>query len=38
MNQNTNQQIIETYTAQETFDLGVRIGQESKPGQVYTLI
>ena len=38
MNQNTNQQKIETYTAQETFDLGVRIGQESKPGQVYTLI
>lgn len=38
MNQNTNQQIIETYTAQETFDFGVRIGQESKPGQVYTLI
>lgn len=38
MNQNTNQQIIETCSPQETFDLGVRIGQESKPGQVYTLI
>lgn len=30
--------IIETYNPEETFALGVRIGEESKPGQVYTLI
>lgn len=30
--------IIETNTAKETFEFGKRIGQEAKPGQVYTLI
>ena len=30
--------VIETYTPEETFQLGLRIGQESTPGQVYTLI
>lgn len=30
--------VIETYTPKETFDLGVKIGEESRPGQVYTLI
>ena len=30
--------MIETNTPEETFALGVRIGKESKPGQVYTLI
>lgn len=30
--------IIKTYNPEETFALGVRIGEESKPGQVYTLI
>lgn len=30
--------IIETNSPEETFALGERIGQESKPGQVYTLI
>ena len=31
-------EIIETYSAQETFALGQRIGREALPGQVYTLI
>lgn len=30
--------VIESLTPQETFELGERIGRESKPGQVYTLI
>lgn len=30
--------IVETRSAQETYDLGVQIGQEAKAGQVYTLI
>lgn len=30
--------IIETASAEETFALGEKIGQESTPGQVYTLI
>lgn len=30
--------VIETNTPEETFALGVRIGEESIPGQVYTLI
>ncbi len=29
--------IIETNSAEETFELGVRMGKEAKPGQVYTL-
>lgn len=30
--------IIETFSSEETFNLGVKIGQEAKPGSVYTLI
>ena len=30
--------IIETNSAVETFELGKKIGQQAKPGQVYTLI
>ena len=30
--------IIETMNANETFELGVRMGTEAKAGQVYTLI
>lgn len=32
------EQIIETYSAQETFELGKKIGESVRPGQVYTLI
>ena len=32
------EQIIETYSAQETFELGKKIGESVGPGQVYTLI
>lgn len=31
-------QVIETYTPEETFAFGEKIGRESVPGQVYTLI
>lgn len=30
--------IIETRSAEETFELGRKIGREAKPGQVFTLI
>ena len=30
--------VIETNSPQETFAVGVQIGREAKPGQVYTLI
>ena len=30
--------IIETNNAQETYDLGKRLGQNAKPGQIYTLL
>ena len=30
--------VIETYSPQETFEVGVNIGQNACPGQVYTLI
>ncbi|MDD3339038.1 MAG: tRNA (adenosine(37)-N6)-threonylcarbamoyltransferase complex ATPase subunit type 1 TsaE [Lachnospiraceae bacterium] len=30
--------IIETASAQETFALGRKIGEQAKPGQIYTLI
>lgn len=30
--------IVETYSAEETFELGKRIGQQAKPGQIYTLV
>ena len=33
-----NQMIFETYSPQETFELGKRIGEEAKEGAVYTLI
>lgn len=29
---------IETYTERETYEVGVRMGRESRAGQVYTLI
>lgn len=29
--------VIETYQAEETFALGIKIGQQASPGQVYTL-
>ena len=29
---------IETYTERETYEVGVRMGKESRAGQVYTLI
>lgn len=35
---NSNVTILESNTPEETFALGVRIGQEAGPGQVYTLI
>jgi tRNA threonylcarbamoyladenosine biosynthesis protein TsaE len=30
--------VTETYSAEETFALGEKIGTEAKPGQVYTLL
>jgi len=30
--------VFESYSAEETFALGEKIGRESEPGQVYTLI
>ena len=36
MNQQTEE--IESFCAEETYALGEKIGQEAKPGQVYTLI
>lgn len=30
--------VIETKTPQETFSLGKRLGEEAKPGQIYTLV
>ena len=35
---NSKVTIIESNTPEETFSLGLRIGQEAMPGQVYTLI
>ena len=32
------QKVIETYSREETFALGRRLGEEVKPGEVYTLI
>lgn len=29
---------IETFSEEETFALGEKIGREAKPGQVYTLL
>lgn len=29
--------VVETWSAEETFALGERIGQTAKPGQIYTL-
>ena len=36
MNQQT--EVIESFSAEETYALGEKIGQEAKPGEVYTLI
>lgn len=33
-----HKQIIETASPEETEELGIRMGQEAKPGEVYTLI
>lgn len=30
--------VIETRSAEETYELGVRIGKEAKKGQVYTMV
>lgn len=30
--------VVETFSAEETEKLGVRMGQEAEPGEVYTLI
>ena len=30
--------VIESYSAQETTELGKRLGQQAKPGEVYTLV
>lgn len=30
--------IIETYSAEETFSFGKKIGQSAKPGQIFTLV
>ncbi len=30
--------VIETNAERETYELGVKLGEQSKPGQVYTLI
>ena len=32
------EQVIETYSAEETYALGKKIGENAKPGQVYSLI
>lgn len=32
------EQVIETYSAQETFEIGKKIGEGAEPGQVYALI
>ena len=31
-------QTIETFSAEETFELGRRLGEQAQPGEVYTLI
>ena len=35
---NKQTEVIESFSAEETYALGEKIGQEAKPGQVYTLI
>lgn len=35
---NTNTTIIESYSPEETFEIGRRIGEECSPGRIYTLI
>ncbi|MCI5700447.1 MAG: tRNA (adenosine(37)-N6)-threonylcarbamoyltransferase complex ATPase subunit type 1 TsaE [Lachnospiraceae bacterium] len=30
--------IVETHSAEETFELGRKIGQQARPGQIYTLV
>ena len=30
--------IVETHSAEETFELGKKIGQQARPGQIYTLV
>lgn len=31
-------QMIETFSPEETFQLGQRLGEQAKPGEVYTLV
>lgn len=38
MTENMTTKVTETYSAEETFALGEKIGQGALPGQVYTLI
>lgn len=38
VNDNDKIKIVETFSPEETFELGKRIGAEAVPGQVYTLI
>lgn len=37
-NKEEMEQVIETFSAQETFDFGEKLGKTVSPGQVYTLI
>ena len=30
--------VVETFSPEETLELGRRLGQQAKPGEVYTLI
>ena len=35
--ENPSSRIIESFSAEDTYELGVRFGKEAKPGSVYTL-
>lgn len=38
MNSEKNTTVIESFSAEETHALGMKMGQEAKPGDVYTLV
>ncbi len=38
MNSENNITVIESFSAEETHALGMKMGQEAKPGDVYTLV
>ncbi len=38
MNSDNNITVIESFSAEETHALGMKMGQEAKPGDVYTLV